>query len=101
MIRINNEPLPEPQGLVLYYLPDPAGPSRLRLTISLNNLDAAQAQRILSATAAPCTLSLFDPRLGAQRAMQATVREGQLQVRHMEAGQPSRSDLLLTLEESA
>lgn len=99
MIRINNEPLPEPGALELSLLPSAGGPARLRVTLGFPDLSAEALAPILAAAGSGCTLSLTDPATLAPRAFQASMLACRVTVRQILSGALSRAALHLVLEE--
>lgn len=100
MFKIDNLPLPQPQGLELGYLPRGDGTLRLRVSASYAGLDAAGLGVLLQAGQGSFTLSLFDPMAGAERGFQATLSSCKLSVREAAQGLPVRSALTMVMEET-
>lgn len=67
MLKINNNPLPDPWAMSLGWQP----PAALKVTAAWRGLNGEQLQQVLAPTAGPFTLTCHDPKLNAQRGFPA------------------------------
>ena len=98
MIRINNEPLPEPGALELSLLPSAGGPARLRVTLGFPDLSAEALAPILAAAGSGFSPQA-DPATLAPRSFQASMLACRVTVKQILSGALSRAALHLVLEE--